>query len=103
MTQEQLANKLDIDPVTVSRFERGVALPSLLRLCHIAQTLGVTTSHLLGEGDPRKFSQIDRVTTLLEPLTEAEQRCALSFVVNFCDFLREQKRTSENPPPPQND
>ena len=42
LKQDQLAEMLDTDPETISRFERGVALPSLVRLLQLAEALGVT-------------------------------------------------------------
>lgn len=100
MTQEQLANAIDIDPVTLSRFERGVALPSLPRLFQLAHTLGVTASILLGESDAKNFSKSDRIAALLEPLNEAEQSYALGLVANFCSFLAERKKHQEGRTPP---
>ncbi len=92
MTQEQLANSLDIDPLTISRFERGATLPSLPTLQRLAQALGVTMAQLLSEPSPAKFSKADKVAALLEPLSETEQEFALGFVEKFCGFLAARKR-----------
>lgn len=40
MTQRQVANLLDIDPMSVSRWERGKVLPSTESLIAIADALG---------------------------------------------------------------
>lgn len=91
MTQEQLAFSLDVDPITISRFERGATLPSLPTLHRLARTLGTTMAQLLNEPPPGKFSKADKIAALLEPLSEAEQEFALDFVENFCEFLAERK------------
>lgn len=92
MTQEQLANSLDIDPVTISRFERGATLPSLPTLQRMAQALGVTMAQLLSESPPTKFSKADKIAALLEPLSESEQDFAVEFVERFCGFLGDRRR-----------
>ena len=46
LTQEQLAEKLGVGNETVSRIERGVILPSLVRLSDIADHLNCRTEDL---------------------------------------------------------
>lgn len=41
MTQEQLAERVGVSPETISRLERGAAVPSLARIEEIAGALGV--------------------------------------------------------------
>ena len=49
MTQAMLAELAGVDSETISRFERGTALPSLVRLFEIAQALKVGVGDLLVE------------------------------------------------------
>lgn len=91
MTQEQLAFNLDVDQVTISRFERGATLPSLPTLNRLARILGVTMAQLLNEQPAEKFSQADKIAAFLEPLSEAEQQFALDLVERFCGFLAERR------------
>lgn len=49
LTQSQLAEKIGIEPMSLSRIERGVAAPSLERLDLIARSLKVLPSDLLHE------------------------------------------------------
>lgn len=53
ITQNQLAELVETDPETISRFERGATLPSLLRLLDLAEALHVTVASLLGAASPR--------------------------------------------------
>jgi transcriptional regulator with XRE-family HTH domain len=46
LTQEQLADKAGVHPVTLSKYERGVISPSVLVLQRIAQALGVDESEI---------------------------------------------------------
>ncbi len=47
LTQEQLAEKVDIHATYVSRIESGKKLPTLIIICKIAEALGVNTYELL--------------------------------------------------------
>jgi len=47
MTQAMVAEVVGVDTETISRFERGTALPSLLRLFEIARALDVGIGDLL--------------------------------------------------------
>ena len=47
-TQADLAEKLDVETETISRFERGHAMPSLKRLAFIAEILDTSIHDLMG-------------------------------------------------------
>lgn len=49
LTQRQLANKIDVDVVTVSRWERGATIPSDLYRVRIARVFGVHPNELLAK------------------------------------------------------
>ncbi len=46
LTQEGLARRLRVAPATISRLERGAAIPSLVSLEKIAHSLGITLGQL---------------------------------------------------------
>lgn len=50
-TQRELAAKLDTDPVNVSRWERGVAEPSLRFVREIAELAGLPVSWFFAEDE----------------------------------------------------
>jgi transcriptional regulator with XRE-family HTH domain len=51
MTQRQLAESLGVEAITVSRWERGVTVPSLPRLRRIAEITETTVSDLVRAPD----------------------------------------------------
>jgi transcriptional regulator with XRE-family HTH domain len=51
LTQKQLAEALDVESITVSRWERGVTTPSLARLRRIAEITQTTVSDLVRAPD----------------------------------------------------
>lgn len=45
---EQLANKLNIKPKTVSKWEKGISVPDIQLLMKLSEVLGVSVNDLLG-------------------------------------------------------
>ncbi len=58
LTQEELAERLDVSPETISHFERGVTSPSLKTLTTLAKLLDLKLSDVFAglPGTPRKVS-----------------------------------------------
>ena len=54
ITQSDLAEKLNIHPQTVSKWERGLSEPDIAQLGGLAAALGVTLERLLGRAEPEK-------------------------------------------------
>lgn len=51
LTQRALADELGVDTITVSRWERGLAMPSDLNRVMLARLAGVHPNYLLGRDD----------------------------------------------------
>lgn len=91
MTQEQLALALDVDPVTVSRFERGVTLPSLPTLHRMADVFGITLARLFDDAPQSKRNEADTLGALMRGLSQAEKDFILETVKRFCALKRAKK------------
>lgn len=74
MTQAMLAARIGVDSESISRFERGSALPSLLRLFEIAQTLDVGVGDLLAEASSLKQDSERCVAGMLDNIRPADQK-----------------------------
>ena len=48
LTQEALANKLNVDPSAITKWETGAAAPTAAKLPKIAEALGCTIDDLFG-------------------------------------------------------
>jgi transcriptional regulator with XRE-family HTH domain len=48
LSQEDLASKAGMFKTDISKYERGLSMPTLPRLARLAQALGVGTDYLLG-------------------------------------------------------
>ena len=76
LTQEQLAEKLDVSRQSVSKWESGQATPDLDKIVEISAIFDVTTDYLL------KSSEIDDLSVKTEMLEKQQQMM----------LLREQKK-----------
>lgn len=80
LTQADVAERVETDPETISRFERGATLPSLARLLDLAEALDVTVASLLGAASPRATDEIDEVRQSLSTLSVRDRRLAAAIV-----------------------
>jgi transcriptional regulator with XRE-family HTH domain len=97
LTQGDLARLAKIDVMQVSRYERGLGLPSLETLAALARVLDTTTDHLvLGESsDAGAPAETFRHTLLVEKLREADQELNkrdVEMVVALLDAFLVRKR-----------
>ena len=80
MTQENLAELLNVSVQTVSRWENGINFPDLVILPEIAGIFHVTTDYLLGvKGEP----QMAKLLTTKETFQVNSKAEAESMVYNF--------------------
>lgn len=68
LTQEQLAEKLNVSRQSVSKWESGLAIPELEKLVALSQIFEVTTDYLL------KPSEIDELSVKTEMLEKQQQQ-----------------------------
>ena len=68
LTQEQLAEYLEIDTLTVSRYETGNILPPLTVVDVVARLLNTTIADLLGEAPVQPVEHADRIGIWLASL-----------------------------------
>ena len=76
LTQEQLAEKLDVSRQSISKWESGQATPELEKIVVMSAIFDVTTDYLL------KSSEIDDLSVKTEMLEKQQQMM----------FVREQKQ-----------
>lgn len=70
LTQEALALKLNVVRQTVSKWEKGTAVPDADTLCRIADALDVSVSVLLGDTAHGDRTDTDSVTKALAQINE---------------------------------
>ena len=72
MTQKDIAEILDVEPGTISKYESGTIEPSIESLKKLSETFNVTIDELLKE-DGEKFD-ISKIN-ILEVLREQKEMC----------------------------
>lgn len=80
LTQAELAEKISAETVTISRFERGSNLPSLLRLEQIANVLGLPLAELLSESTNLCTDQSLLIQGWIAGLSDSDRKFILDMI-----------------------
>lgn len=86
-TQDQLAERLEVDAETISRFERGAAVPSLVTLDRLAAILKVSIADLMADASATPTDQAIRISAWLEPLPAEDSDYVLEQIKGLCEHL----------------
>lgn len=89
LTQAELAEQMGMEPESISRFERGATLPSLVTLEKLAALLGTTIAALLAECPEQAYPEAQRISALMQSLSPGERRRLAGIVETMCDMLAE--------------
>jgi transcriptional regulator with XRE-family HTH domain len=95
LTQKQLAEELEVEPITVSRWERSVTSPSLPRLRRIAELTETTLSDLVRAPDTSS-ARATELAALREEL--AETRALVDRVARTLDQLARSRSVRDTAP-----
>lgn len=88
-TQEQVTELLQIGNEAVSRMERGLIMPNVVRLLELAEIFQCTASDLLAEGSPRLFDKTHRIHLVISELAENDRQLMLHFLESFSSRLKQ--------------
>jgi len=91
-TQDQLAERLGVDAETVSRFERGATLPSLVTLDRLARVLNTSTADLLSEASAAPSDQAMRISAWLTTMSSEDSEFVVSQIKALCDYIEHKSR-----------
>ncbi len=84
LTQEKLAEKVDVAVETVSRLERGHSLPSVEKFYEIARAIDVEMAALFDIADEdfeaKTYPHLAEMRELLRPAKKAHQKMAVEVV-----------------------
>jgi transcriptional regulator with XRE-family HTH domain len=92
LTQEQLAEAIQMEVTTISRYETGATLPSLVTLENVAALSCVSIADLLTEETPPPSGEGEQIRGILEPLSPDERQAVLEVLTVLVGFLRKQGR-----------
>ena len=87
-TQDQLAERLNVDAETISRFERGATVPALVTLDRLAGILKISVADLLSDASASPTDQAIRISAWLECLRSEDSEFVLDQIKVLCDHLQ---------------
>lgn len=87
LTQEEVANRLGVEPQTISRLERGANWPTLPRLIAFANLYAVPIITLLGHAPSRAHELAGKLNEQLDDLEEEDRIWALKTMAELCTRL----------------
>ena len=87
LTQQELAERVRIESVTVSRLETGASLLSVVRLIEIAGVLGISLAELLGGVSPHATDQAEKMLHCLQRVSEADRYLLVNVVKCLAERL----------------
>lgn len=90
-TQAELAEKIEVEQETISRFERGATLPPLGRLADIADALSCPLEDLLRSGSPRPEDKAQGIAKMLKGLTDPDKQLVNEIIEQICARLLKNK------------
>lgn len=84
LTQAKLAEKISLEPESVSRFERGATLPSLQTLELLAEVLDSTIADLLAECPGCAYTEEQRIARFLKHVPNEKRGELLGLFERLC-------------------
>lgn len=86
-TQEQVAERVGVDAETISRFERGANLPSLLTLEKLSTALRLSVGDLMSKKRPEVANEAAVFDALIADLSPDGRAFVMTVARNCCDYL----------------
>ena len=87
-TQDQLSELIGVDAETISRFERGVTVPSLLTLDTLARVLKASVAELLSEEPIAPTDQAIQISACLACLSATNSEFVMDQIKRLCNHLQ---------------
>ena len=89
LTQEQVAEVLQIGTEAVSRMERGITMPTVQRLADLAEVYGCGIDELLIASSTRTSDQAELISQILQTLPEADRAMIVEVVQQIATRLKD--------------
>ncbi|RZJ29106.1 MAG: XRE family transcriptional regulator [Chryseobacterium sp.] len=87
MSQDQLAERLEVGPEAVSRMERGVVMPTIPRLVELANVLNCPVEAFIPTASGSTQSGANEIAQLLQPLDKNNMKFVVEIVQKLSTHL----------------
>ena len=91
LTQEQVAEHLDIGMAAISRMERGLVVPTIVRLAELAELFGCELTDLLRETSNRPTEQGIVLSRQLAQLDDADRTLLVDTITRLVTRFTQNK------------
>lgn len=88
-TQEQIAEILNIGSETVSRMERGLIMPNVMRIIELADIFDCSAADLLGDNSHRLLDQSNKIALLIARLNIEDRKLVMDFLESLVNRLQQ--------------
>ena len=88
LTQNAVAEKLNIGYEAVSRMERGIVMPTVERLVELAEIFDCEAADLLTQSSNRIEDQSAQIKSLLSDLGEQDRLLLLDIITKLVDHFK---------------
>lgn len=88
LSQNELAGMIDVDAETISRFERGAVVPSLLRLNALAKAMDVSLGTLLSQSSQFADDQTNELLLTMRTLDPSDRK----MLMDISQLMLQRKR-----------
>lgn len=92
LTQDQVAEALEIGPEAVSRMERGIVIPSLARLVEFAELFKCPVETFFNKATGLTDDNAAAIAQHLNNLNRADRQFVLELVEKTCEHLGRKSR-----------
>ena len=89
LTQEQVAEVLQIGTEAVSRMERGITMPTIQRMAELADIYGCGIEELVIATSTRTSDQAELISQILHTLPEADRAMIVEVVQKIAARLKD--------------
>jgi transcriptional regulator with XRE-family HTH domain len=94
-TQGELAERVRVEPETISRLERGAAVPSLLKLEELAWQLDISLAGLVGPASTLVQDQAQVIANWIAELGENDRHFVMEATRNLCRHLKSRTKSAD--------
>lgn len=91
LTQNEVAEKLNIGYEAVSRMERGIVMPTVERLVELAEIFDCEAADLLTQSSNRVEDQSAQIKSLLSDLGEQDRLLLLDIITKLVNRFKMKK------------
>jgi len=98
LTQDQVAEAIGVSKQSISKYERGIKVPSRENINKLAEVFDVRTDYLLGKSerpklDEKLFEKYEEILNRLNQLPEEDQDIVLQRMIKMTELLEEQNNS----------